>query len=274
MFLQHLSAYVDDELPPANNREMEAHLLVCSNCAHIYKLYRSASSVIQDDIKEPPAALSDIVMERVHSDGARIDNRSSKATRRKALLVRYAPLAACLVLALVALPFVIPFFFGRDEAVGDLGNMYASPIAEVAEEAVAVAPATTDAGYVELFDRDHADVLYDDSVEAGAGDLWSYRWDGYLFDTELDNEVFEQFAQGDFTLTPYYRTIILTGPIPQILLSYEPSDAFEPLIDGQLFFVIPGSSALMLLDELDDMQNVYISPQIGTGTQVLVVVNP
>ena len=117
--MEHLSAYADGEYSGAEKRQMEAHLLSCKNCSELLKLYRDISKASLEATVPAPQTLVSNVMERVHSDGVRVENRSKRYSRNRVLLTKYAPIAACLAILLLAIPFALPYIFGQYGAVSE-----------------------------------------------------------------------------------------------------------------------------------------------------------
>ena len=181
--MEHLSAYADGEYSGAEKRQMEAHLLSCKNCSELLKLYRDISRAKVESTMPAPRNLVNGVMERVHSDGARFEDRSKRHSRNRSAFARYAPIAACLVVVLLAIPFALPHILGQNEtsidAAPDEARMMALVEAPVAEmDADDSAPAPTALPPADAFDAQ-------DEPAAEAEETGGWTYDSHeAFDAE------------------------------------------------------------------------------------------
>lgn len=115
-FSDLISAFNDGELTESDRRRVEDHLDLCESCSTLLALYSEISSSVVDAMVPAPDILRSRVMENVLSENAgsrsvmNIVPETNKANRRKhirVLLQRYAPVAACLAVMLLALPWII-----------------------------------------------------------------------------------------------------------------------------------------------------------------------
>ena len=193
-FIELLSAYSDGELSEPERRSVEGHLCACGSCSALLGLYREISaSVGESGVPTPESLLAGVmeritndasvagVMERTASDASvadvteRISNDASVPTagsnqKRKALrpmLLRYTPVAACLAIILLSMPWIIdslnrPSFYSAPPKsaqtqdivaqLSDAGNGVAensAPMPEFAEADMNIAGGAAPAQYTE-----------------------------------------------------------------------------------------------------------------------------
>jgi len=135
-YLELLSAYVDGELTEYDRKRVEEHLETCENCSAILDLYREMSVASDEGCIPAPEALRAGVMEKVLSGETDSVDDAAKPKRQKIIritLKRYIPVAACLAVMLLTLPWIINY---RD---GKTGESSYAPAA--APELLTVAPA-------------------------------------------------------------------------------------------------------------------------------------
>ena len=118
--MELISAYADGELTQSDCRRVEEHLSSCESCSALLELYREISVALDESAVPAPEALCDSVMKKVLSEETTVAGDTSpagdtvpatdNADRRKPvriMLLRYAPLAACLAIILLAMPWII-----------------------------------------------------------------------------------------------------------------------------------------------------------------------
>ena len=130
-----ISAYNDNELNASDRQLLEEHIQSCPDCFNLLVLYRGMSVSITDELVAPPQMLLNNVMEIIEAtEETKQRNKSSDRERYNThkkihkTLNKYIPIAACLALALLAIPFF-------------LNNRSAEPLNEVALQAAPI-PAT------------------------------------------------------------------------------------------------------------------------------------
>jgi len=102
-----ISAYADGELTDSDKEYVEEHLGACVNCSALLELYRAISAAESGSCVPAPEELRAGVMEKVLSDDAPgVSDDVKKRARRHIILTRYLPVAACLAIVLLALPFI------------------------------------------------------------------------------------------------------------------------------------------------------------------------
>jgi len=109
-----ISAYADGELTQSDCRRVEEHLSSCESCSAILELYREISTAMDESVVPAPEALCDGVMNMVFSeetpavtDTAPTAGNADRRRLARVMLLRYAPLAACLAIVLLAMPWII-----------------------------------------------------------------------------------------------------------------------------------------------------------------------
>ena len=132
-YLELVSAYADDELTESDRGRVEEHLSVNENCSALLDLYREISAASIESCVSAPDALCSGVMDEIRRAEAivaagtadvagaadapivKIETARNAAGAGSAkknniirlALTRYLPVAACLALVLIALPWVI-----------------------------------------------------------------------------------------------------------------------------------------------------------------------
>ena len=116
-YLELISACADDELTESERRRVEEHLSECEACSALLDLYRGISAASVEFCVPAPEALLSGVMEKVLSGQAARSNITAKENiakdkkAQKAKMIRlafthYLPVAACLALVLISLPWI------------------------------------------------------------------------------------------------------------------------------------------------------------------------
>ena len=131
-FEELISAYIDNELDTSDKSFIEEHLKSCADCSNLFVLYREMSISFTETIAPAPPDLSDKVMDILRNSNyiprrEPIAHVKTHEDARK-LFNRYFPIAACLAIAILALPF---FLNNNREA-----NDFAAPEAAMAPAAM------------------------------------------------------------------------------------------------------------------------------------------
>jgi len=301
-FMEHLSAYADGELSGTDKRQMEAHLLSCENCAELLNLYRRASNAEEMSNVPVPTSLVDNVMERVHNDGARFDKNSNRYNRSQSALRRYAPIAACLLVVLLAIPFALPHFFANDDAApAPMAELSAAappaadmPVAEDAEadsffdEQLETAPAPIAAfdsydealaefeadGYsaeIRLVEPEYGGGFYDEHEHFGA-DISAAYGDGiymHLVD-DLGRRHYVLLPDSISSVLPLFTTIVFTGyELPELLSHYTPLE-FEIPGTNYIAFLVSPETAEKIVSEWSHLPPFSFTPIYENGIYALV----
>jgi len=288
--MEHLSAYADGELSGTDKRQMEAHLISCTNCSELLNLYRKMSEAEDVSNVPVPDALLSGVMERVHNDGSRYEKNSNRHNRTQRTLMRYAPIAACLLIVLLAIPFAVPHLMAADDAapaaeLAAAAPEYAlennrraagagMPVAEEAAEAEAdffmdaepVAPAP--AGDF-IYDMEFEEIMIDAySAEEG---LTTGMAEQIAPDIEFDDDA---ILEDIILRTNLFAEIFIAGELPNIILNN-----YIPLPDEYLFydytaFLISHETAELLILEMNGSDGFSYTPIYENGSYALVFHTP
>ena len=116
-YLEHISAYADDEISESDKLHLEAHLAACKHCSSILEAFRGISQILVESSKPAPESLSIGVMEKImiqdtaHDTAqatthttAQIEAKIKIFRRVNLVLTRYIPAAACLAFLLLTVP--------------------------------------------------------------------------------------------------------------------------------------------------------------------------
>jgi len=115
-YFEKINIYADGELPEHERPSVEKHLGECESCSALLSFLREISAAASDSILPAPESLCGGVMEKILR-GDNISDISSafksvpyekpgKYRTARFMLTRYAPIAACLAVVLLALPFI------------------------------------------------------------------------------------------------------------------------------------------------------------------------
>jgi len=122
--LELISAYADGELTESEIKRVEEHLGSCESCSAILDLYREISVAAFESNVPAPDALCAGVMEKVLSENTEVPaGNANKSKIIRIALTRYLPVAACLAVMLITLPWVMNNYDRNTE------NSYLAPSA-------------------------------------------------------------------------------------------------------------------------------------------------
>jgi len=96
-FLELISVYFDGELSDFDKQRVDEHLRSCVNCAALLETYNEISTAVEESLVEAPDVLLGRVMAGVNTAPKQIKPRR----QLHRTLMRYVPVAACLLLTLV-----------------------------------------------------------------------------------------------------------------------------------------------------------------------------
>ncbi|MCD8116648.1 MAG: anti-sigma factor [Oscillospiraceae bacterium] len=98
-----MSQMLDDEISPEDAAALRTHMRTCKSCQAMWNLLFTVSHTIQQDVVQPPAALSRDVMTRVRAESgsASKSTGSSKPEKRAHPLPRWTRFAAAACLVIV-----------------------------------------------------------------------------------------------------------------------------------------------------------------------------
>jgi len=118
-FIELISAYADGELAEPDRRRVEEHLETCEQCSALLEMYREISIAADESCVPAPDALRDGVMEKIISmDTAGNAGTDKKPRLVRTVLTRYLPVAACLAVMLISLPWIINYNSSRSGGTG------------------------------------------------------------------------------------------------------------------------------------------------------------
>jgi len=122
--LENISAYVDGELTEDEARRVEEHLAVCEACSAVLAFYHEMSVATDESVVDAPESLVRSVMEKINNEGSNTKKAgSSRPVTLRVIMTRYAPVAACLAVMLLAIPIVNSLRSSRtDNAAPEYGS--------------------------------------------------------------------------------------------------------------------------------------------------------
>jgi len=134
--MELISAFADGELTELEKSDLERHLDACDHCSSLLDFYREVSSSVFESNVPAPEALLGNVMERVFS-ADNITSIDAVLTKKRGavrtMLTRYIPVAACLAVILLSLPYIRNM--SRDSNSIQTGGGFAPMSAPFAEQA-------------------------------------------------------------------------------------------------------------------------------------------
>ena len=267
-FQELISAYADGELTEDQRRRVVEHLSVCDRCSALIALYREISIAMTESCVPAPEELRSRVMENIVNGGAAGEKGGNKRQRiGRIVLTRYLPMAACLALLLLTLPWIINNFirtddyadyapapmamtesydvpFGLQDGMSAAGGI--APAPDVAAPAEAHFESDEEANNITRASRaEDADDVDDDELV--------YQSDPRATVLEPSGiiETFDEIVSASFVW------ITITGEMPDNLMEYEP----ESLGDWTIWdksFIIPRAAAQELIIEIGDREGVSI----------------
>ena len=115
-YYEKINIYADGELPEHERLPIEKHFGECESCSALLGFLREISAAASESVLPAPESLCGGVMEKILRDDNISDISSAfrpvtnvKPDRNRMvrlMLTRYAPIAACLTVVLLALPFI------------------------------------------------------------------------------------------------------------------------------------------------------------------------
>jgi len=103
-FIDLISAYSDGELNDSDKISVDEHVAVCENCSALLGFYNEISISVSETNAHVPDALCVGVMNRIKNENLieQKEEPKKKWWNRQAILTRYAPIAACFAVLLLA----------------------------------------------------------------------------------------------------------------------------------------------------------------------------
>lgn len=114
-----LSRLQDGEIAPEEEAELWEHIAQCPDCARTYETYAQMTRALRNDLAEPPAALSRLVMARIagQTPSVTADGGKKHGAIHRLRSWRAVAVAACFVAVVAA--GAITGVFGRDSRLSD-----------------------------------------------------------------------------------------------------------------------------------------------------------
>jgi len=307
-----ISAYADGELKDPDTFQLEVHLCECDSCSALLEMYREISAASDEQIVEAPEALRIGVMNRIRNEEI-FHTAGNTDKRRKPLniiLMRYAPIAACLVVMLFVWQFWGSLWGARDDAMAPAAPAPQSvmdtlepeepapeaPPAPAPPEAAPDAEPEAAGGFTNLLDDTNIedDVLPDaDDTEDTDGfaedtedaDGNAEDADGNAEDGDKEPNGGRSMPSGDRSaeeteqimqyIDGAYAQITVTGELPALLNDYQPQP-FGSWFGWEMVFEIPSDKVPALMEELGDREEVSITqiPDNSESTYAIVMFSP
>jgi len=164
-YLEMISAQIDNELSPEEERELKRHLESCPSCRRVKEAFGAVAGALDGELVQPPEELAASVMQKIReSDKSGEDRKEKSRNSKRIYLKRYLALAACAALIIFTASSRIPNIYS-------LTRKSAEPQAADTFMENADAPASTEgADEVEAQSLDDADEgVYIRSTEGGEG---------------------------------------------------------------------------------------------------------
>lgn len=288
-FMELISAYADGETTESDRQSVEEHLSECEGCSALLDLYREISVCADETCVPAPEALCTGVMEKVLSDDmvrATDSSTSANVSGRKnirPMLLRYTPIAACLAILLIALPWIINNFSRLSfDALAPEPSAFRSadiPMEEMADNDAAMEESMLDTGngvmaagdapfglYENDYDGEAEDPQFEQAVPAPVdapeiameGDNGQEKRDG-TDQTGMNGS--NQVASNILELLSYYSDayvfIEIIGELPELLRSYDP----QPLndwLDWDEYYILPRAAAQELIGLIGEREGVIV----------------
>jgi len=282
--MELISVYADGELNEPDTFQLKAHLGECESCSALLEMYREISIAADEQSVDAPEALRIGVMNRIRNE--EIFHTAGNVKRRKPLnilLMRYAPIAACLVVMLLVWQFWGNLWGARNDAMAPAAAepqvaMDAPAPAEVAPEA---APAPVEAvpdsadDLINTFDLPYEeDELPSDANDAedadsgGGSDDNDPRGGRSLPGDDRSTEETEHIME---YISGAFAEITVTGELPDLLKDYEPQP-FGSWFGWEMIFEIPSEKVPALMAELGDREGVSVSQNPDNSKSIYAVV--
>jgi len=281
--MEMISVYADGELKDPDTFQLEEHLGECDSCSALLEMYREISAAADEQSVDAPEALRIGVMNRIRNE--EIFHTAGNVKRRKPLniiLMRYAPIAACLVVMLLVWQFRGDLWGARNDAMSPAAEPQAVMDAPAPEEpppeAAPAEPAPEPAG-------DFTNTLDDNFVEEGELPLHPDDADDDAEDDGRDPRGGRSMPDGDRSpeetefimeyIDGAYVQITVTGELPELLNDYQPQP-FGSWFGWEMVFEIPREKVPALVEELSGREGVSItqSPDNSESTYAIILFSP
>jgi len=139
-YLEMISAQIDHELSPEEERELERHLESCPSCRKVKEAFGTISGAMDEELVQPPENLAASVMQKIRESDKSGEDRNGEGKNRSSKRIhikRYLALAACAALIIFTASSQLPKIYG---STGEKGVSSRS-----ADEAVLFEAGNTDA---------------------------------------------------------------------------------------------------------------------------------
>ena len=255
--LELISVHADGELTGSDKRLVEEHLSTCESCSALLEMFREISASVRESCVAVPEALRIGVMNRIHGERAHEVNNEKQRGRFHVALMRYAPIAACLVVMLLVWQFRGDIWGVRENAM--------PPAAAPEPAAAPAAPMEAEMHY------DDAAVDFEEAIpsaDAAPAPMDAPSPEDRMFQgdqrSEQETERIMQYISGA------YAEISVTGELPALLSEYEP-EPFGAWFGWEMVFEIPASEVPALLAELSDREDVMVTHYDSNSTYAVVM---
>ena len=308
-YLELISAYADNEISVFDKHRIEEHLNACESCSALLTFYREISLGINESGVEVPDALLTGVMEKIQSEPpVNAAGKAKKPGNARVILLRYAPLAACLAVMLIAAPWIMQTInqspigsvpspaanmelaISQDESTSgavsggmDQGAGFAPEAGGGSMftdgEATPAAPPEV-AADVEAEEIQRRSVGSEEMPEAPQVHAEVFTTDSVQDVTSADDSA-EGWSQSDpggvldtlVVFSDAYAWIEITGDFPEFLTAYDP-EQLEGWLDWELCYRIPRAAALVLIEDLSGRGDVLITLNDSSSDYAVVFYSP
>jgi len=276
-----LCAYADGELTESNKQLVEDHLTICENCSAILRVYREMPNSVSETNVPAPEALRIGVMNRIESERIPVaEEKVKKRERKQILLTRYAPIAAGLVVMLLAWQFWGDIWGARDSTHAPAPAAAPAALNEMPAPAADMAPAPAPAPETALR-ADFDDMFMEEEAQLDAGSS--------LYDSEAPAEATVQTTppvpegvdrspQETERILAYisgaYAEIAITGELPDLLADREPRPFIGSWFGWEMVFEIESSEVPALLEEVSDREGVIVAYHNSNSKYAVVLFSP
>ena len=170
-YQEMISAGIDGELTEEQQAELDAHLALCPDCAALADALQSLDALCVSEPADPPEILAAGIMTQISAAHTAKLGRSRHRVIR--LIAGFAAAAACLALAFISLPRILPLAASsaNDFAVMDSTR---SPDGVFAEDDADACPEDCDDSLAETTMQDSAGAAADDAAEMTNGPKYAH----------------------------------------------------------------------------------------------------
>jgi hypothetical protein len=281
-----LCAYADNELPEANRKLVEDHLVICENCSAILKVYSEISVTIDETNVPAPDALLLGVMNRIQSESTpRAAAKKKLISQNRTRLMRYMPIAAGLVVMLLVWQFQGDSFLMRNFGASEAGAMpNSATLLLQGQQAAAPAPAAVEAesddSVADGLDEPHTRIgdqsygIPEPATPGGGAAVVPTLvppehpiLQGITRTSEETEQIMDYIGGASTVIT-------IVGELPAMLANIEPQ-SFGSWFGWEMVFEIPDTDVQTLLEQLINRPEVVVvRHENNNSTYAVVFFNP